>query len=49
MLDAYPEFERPLGPPRGDAVWSGMSATREFERASVWVDLATKQARINWR
>jgi hypothetical protein len=49
MLDAYPEFERPLGPPRSDAVWKGLTATREFERASVWVDLVNRQARIDWR
>ena len=49
MLERYPELERPLGPPRGDAVWQGLTATREFAHASVRVDLATKQARIDWR
>ncbi len=49
MLDAYPEFGRALGPPRGDAAWQGLSATREFEHASVRVNLETKQARIEWR
>jgi hypothetical protein len=49
MLDAYPEFERPLGPPQADAKWVGLTATREFAHASVWVDLTTKQARIDWR
>lgn len=49
MLDSYPEFERALGPPRGGAVWQGLSATREFEHASVRVNLETKQARIEWR
>lgn len=49
MLETYPELERPLGPPRGDAVWQGLTATREFAQASVRVDLATKQARIEWR
>jgi hypothetical protein len=48
MLDAYPELERPLGPPKDEAVWQGLSATREFAHASVWVDLAAKQARIDW-
>ena len=48
-LVAYPELERPLGPPKADAAWKGLTATREFTHASVWVDLATKQARINWR
>lgn len=49
MLSAYPEFERRLGPPRGDAVWRGLTATREFEHASVSVDLAAKRATIDWR
>ncbi len=49
MLDAYPELERPLGPPQGDAVWTGKVARREFAHASVWVDLGAKQARIEWR
>jgi hypothetical protein len=48
MLDAYPEFDRPLGPPKADATWQGLTATREFAHASVWVDLTTKQARIDW-
>jgi hypothetical protein len=47
MLETYPEFDRPLGPPKGDAVWQGLTATREFAHASVWVDLNTKQARID--
>ncbi len=49
MLESYPELDRPLGPPKGDAVWQGLTATREFARASVQVDLATRQARIDWR
>ena len=49
MLDSYPELDRPLGPPKADATWSGLSATREFAHASVHVDLATKRARIDGR
>ena len=49
MLDAYPEFEHPLGPPKTDAVWRGLTATREFAHASVWVDLTAKKARIDWQ
>ena len=48
-LDAYPAFARPLGPPKGGAVWDGFSATREFAHASAWVNLATRQARLEWR
>lgn len=49
MLDAYPEFARLLGPPKGDAIWDGFTATREFPHASVWVDLAEKKGRIEWK
>jgi hypothetical protein len=48
-LDAYPELDRPLGAPRGDAVWKGFTGTREFVHASVRVDLTTKQAQIDWK
>jgi hypothetical protein len=48
-LDSYPEFQRPLGQPQANAVWSGLTATREFAHASVWINLSTKQARIDWK
>jgi hypothetical protein len=48
MLEPYAEFDRPLGPPKANATWQGLTATREFAHASVWVDLTTKQARIDW-
>jgi hypothetical protein len=48
-LDWYPEFDKPLGPPRGDAKRDGWKFTREFERASVFVDLERRVARIEWR
>lgn len=44
-----PEFERPLGEPKGPAVRAGYTYAREFEHASVFVDLEQKNARINWR
>jgi len=49
MLDAYPELERPLGPPSADAIWDALTATREFAHASVFVNLETKTARIDWK
>lgn len=49
MLDAYAEFAKPLGRPKSEAAWDGFTATREFAHASVWVDLAAKQARIDWK
>jgi hypothetical protein len=29
--------------------WKGLTATRDFAHASVWIDLANKQARIDWK
>ena len=45
----YPEFTRPLGPPKAAAARQGTVWTREFEHASVYVDLANRSAsRITW-
>jgi len=48
-LDAYPEFARPLGLPKTRPIWRDFAATRKFAHASVWVDLASRQARIDWK
>ncbi|MCX7013932.1 MAG: putative glycoside hydrolase [Candidatus Sumerlaeota bacterium] len=48
----YPEYYKPLGKPRSDFTRlspDGWEFTREFEHASVWVDLANRKARIDWR
>ena len=47
----YPEFKRPLGNPKGNRVRKsaeGWIFTREFEHASVWLDLDKRQAKIDW-
>ena len=47
----FPEFSKPLGAPKGDATRPDPAAwtfTREFERASVRVDLETGMAHIDW-
>ncbi len=44
-----PEFERRLGEPKGKAVRTGYTYTREFEHASVFVDVEQTNARIDWR
>lgn len=49
MLDVYPEFDRPLGPPLGPAKQTRWSYQREFAHASVSVNLDTKSARIDWK
>ncbi|MHC4993878.1 MAG: putative glycoside hydrolase [Planctomycetota bacterium] len=48
-LSAYPEFQKPLGPPEGDAVKRGYEYTRVFERCRVWVNIETREAKIDWR
>jgi hypothetical protein len=51
MVD-YPEFEKPLGPPKGAYQRTspgGWEFTREFEHASVWVNTETREAKITWR
>jgi hypothetical protein len=44
----FPEFSKPLGPPKGPAVRNGFTYTRDFEYASVWLDLRKRQGRITW-
>ena len=44
-------LHKPLGPPQGAyqrTTPDGWQFTREFEHASVWVDLETKEAKIEW-
>ncbi len=48
-LDWYSELDKPLGPPKGDAVQKGWTFQREFEHASVFVDLENRTAKIDWR
>jgi hypothetical protein len=48
-FDWYPEFDRPLGPPKGEGQRVGWTYTREFEHAAVFVDLAKKTAKIDWK
>jgi hypothetical protein len=47
-FDWYPEFDKPLGPPKGEAKRTGWTYQREFAHASVFVNLETKAARIDW-
>jgi len=48
-FDWYPEFDKPLGPPKGEAVRNGWTYQREFAHASVFVDLKNRTAQIDWR
>ncbi len=48
-FDWYPEFDKPLGAPKGDAVRDGWTFRREFEHASVFVDIEKRSGKIDWR
>jgi hypothetical protein len=47
-LEWHPEYEEELGIPLADAEQAGWILRRDFRHASVWVNLETKQAAINW-
>lgn len=48
----YPEFQKPLGQPKGPykrLTTDGWKFTREFEHACVWVDIEKGKAKIRWK
>lgn len=45
----FPELKKPLGPPKGPAARNGYTYTREFQYASVRLDLAKRQGKIIWK
>lgn len=47
-LEELDELKRPLGPPKGAAKKNGWIYTRQFEHASVWVDIENEKATIDW-
>ncbi|WP_158850520.1 putative glycoside hydrolase [Algibacter sp. L1A34] len=47
--DWYPEFDKPLGKPLNNMKVNGWELTRDFEHASIWVDLENKIAKIDWK
>lgn len=48
QLIDYPEYSRKLGPPKGEAMRKDWIFRREFEHASVMVDLIERQGAIQW-
>ncbi|WP_372776065.1 putative glycoside hydrolase [Mangrovibacterium sp.] len=48
-LQQFPEFDKPLGEPKGSATKVGYSYTREFEHASVWVDIEARKGKVTWK
>jgi hypothetical protein len=47
-MKPFPEYARPLGPPRGPAIKSGWIYTRTFEHAQVRLDIENERAEIVW-
>ena len=47
-FDWYPEFDKLLGAPTGEAKRTGWAYEREFAHAAVFVDLDKQTARIEW-
>ena len=45
----FPEYDRPLGPPKGPAKKDGYRYSRAFEHASVTLDIKSRTAEIQWR
>ncbi len=48
-FDWYPEFDRLLGAPKGDAVQADWTFRRDFEHASVFLGLEKRIGKIDWK
>lgn len=48
-LEWYPELDKKLGKPLADATQKDWELSRDFEHASVWVNLETKESKIDWK
>ena len=48
-LEWYKEFDKPLGKPLDEMRIKGWELSRNYEHASVWVNLETKEAKIDWK
>ena len=48
-LKRFPEYDNLLGPPKGPATQEGYTYTREFEYASVFLDIENEEAKITWK
>ena len=45
----YPELDKPLGKPLNEMQVNGWVLTRNYEHASIWVDLENKKSKIDWK
>lgn len=49
VLEWYPELDKPLGKPLNEMQKKGWELSRNYENADVWVNLETKESKINWK
>ena len=47
-LKSLPEYKKRLGAPKGPAEQQGYIYTREFEHASVWLDVENNKGKVTW-
>jgi hypothetical protein len=45
----FPEYDKPLGPPKGPAVRNGLVYTRSFDHADVWLHIGNREGKIVWK
>ena len=48
-LKSLPEYKKPLGAPKGPATRDGYIYTRDFEHASVWLDIENDKGKVTWK
>ena len=48
-LKRFPEYDKPLGPPKGMAIQKGEIYTREFESARVFLDIEKGIGKVTWK
>ena len=48
-LSRFPEYDKRLGPPKAPAVQDGHTYNREFDSASVFLDIEKEEAQITWK
>ena len=48
-LKRFAEYDKALGPLKGPATRKGTTYTREFEYASVFLDIEKEEAKITWK
>tara|TARA_R110001592_G_scaffold175312_7_gene414366 strand:+ start:361 stop:1554 length:1194 start_codon:yes stop_codon:yes gene_type:complete len=48
-LKTFPQYEKKLGAPKGDALRDGYIYTRSFEYLDIWLDIENQTAQLHWK